>query len=140
MSNEKAAPAGFGDSSLFSDAMALRPTGDGSFTGELNKHWTIGPKLHGGAMLALCAAAAREAHGGGAQPMAVSANFLSAPDPGPMLLHTDIRKRGRRVSVVDVELVQGDRTGVHAVVTLGEPEHMVTPAAVGQPGYVVDES
>ena len=53
----------------------------------------------------------------------VSANFLSAPDPGAMRLVTSIRKRGRRISVVDVELNQGDRTAVHAVVTLGEPEH-----------------
>jgi Thioesterase-like superfamily len=40
-----------------------------------------------------------------------------------MRLVTSIRKRGRRISVVDVELMQGDRTAVHAVVNLGEPEH-----------------
>ena len=34
------------------------------YEGELNKHWTIGPKVHGGAMVALCANAARTAHGG----------------------------------------------------------------------------
>jgi len=78
-------------------------------------------------MLALCANAARTACGGGqsdgVQPVAVSASFLWAPDPGPMRLATLIRKRGRRISVVDVELTQGDRTAVHAVVNLGEPEH-----------------
>jgi acyl-coenzyme A thioesterase PaaI-like protein len=57
------------------------------------------------------------------QPVAVSASFLWAPDPGVMQLVTSIRKRGRRISVVDVELVQGNRTAVHAVVNLGEPEH-----------------
>jgi hypothetical protein len=46
-----------------------------------------------------------------------------------MQLVTSIRKRGRRISVVDVELVQGSRTAVHAVVNLGEPEHF---PAVGQ--------
>ena len=57
--------------------------------GELNKHWTIGTKVHGGAMVALCANAARTACGGaGQQPVAVSANFLSAPDPGRMRLVT----------------------------------------------------
>ena len=40
-----------------------------------------------------------------------------------MRLATSIRKRGRRISVVDVELTQGERTAVHAVVNLGEPEH-----------------
>jgi hypothetical protein len=111
---------------LFTTAMTLREVDPGVFAGELNKHWTIGPKVHGGAMLALCANAARTACGGsstGLEPVAVSASFLWAPDPGEVQLVTSIRKRGRRISVVDVELVQGDRTAVHAVVNLGEPEH-----------------
>jgi acyl-coenzyme A thioesterase PaaI-like protein len=118
---------------LFTAAMTLREAGPGLYEGELNQHWTIGPKVHGGAMLALCANAARTACAGGPepvlQPVCVSASFLWAPDPGPMRLQTLIRKRGRRVSVVDVELTQGDRTAVHAVVNLGEPEHYLP----GQP-------
>ncbi|HEY3997097.1 MAG TPA: thioesterase family protein [Mycobacterium sp.] len=112
------------DDALFTTAMTLREVGSGVFEGELNKHWTIGPKVHGGAMLALCANAARTACGQtDMEPVAVSASFLWAPDPGEMRLVTSIRKRGRRISVVDVELMQGDRTAVHAVVNLGEPEH-----------------
>jgi hypothetical protein len=110
----------------FTTAMTLRQVDAGVYEGELNKHWTIGPKVHGGAMLALCANAARTACGEPSpalEPVAVSASFLWAPDPGPMRLVTSIRKRGRRISVVDVELTQGDRTAVHAVVNLGEPEH-----------------
>jgi acyl-coenzyme A thioesterase PaaI-like protein len=103
------------------------------YEGELNKYWTIGPKVHGGAMVALCANAARTAHGGPVEPVAVSASFLSAPDPGPMRLLTTMRKRGRRISVVDVELVQGDRAAVHAVITLGEPEHLVPPLLSANP-------
>ena len=57
----------------------------------------------------------------------MSGNFLWAPDPGPMRVVTTVRKRGRRVSLVDVELNQGDRTAVRAAVTLGEPEHHVPP-------------
>ena len=38
-----------------------------------------------------------------------------------------MRKRGRRVSLIDVELTQGDRTAVRAAVTMGEPEHHVPP-------------
>jgi hypothetical protein len=124
-------------STSFTDAMALKPLGDGVYAGELNKIWTIGPKLHGGAMLALCAAAAREAHGGEVQPVSVSANYLSAPNPGEMRLETFVRKRGRRVSVVDVELIadtaQERKTSVHAVVTLGEPEHLVPPLLSSNP-------
>ena len=114
-------------STLFTDAMALTQAGDGVYDGELNEHWTIGPKVHGGAMLALCANAARTAHGGPAQPIAVTGSFLWAPDPGRMRLGTTVRKRGRRVSLIDVELTQGDRTAVRASVTLGEPEHHVPP-------------
>ncbi|KQH78261.1 hypothetical protein AO501_02575 [Mycobacterium gordonae] len=115
-------------SALFTAAMELRQVDSGPdgpvFDGELSEHWTIGPKVHGGVMVALCAKAARTAFGGGnLHPVAVSANFLSAPDPGPMRLVTAARKRGRRITVADVELVQGGRTAVHAVVTLGEPEH-----------------
>src|SRR6185312_2064932 len=131
--------------SLFADAMALRALGDGAYAGELNKTWTIGgAKLHGGAMLSLCAAAAREAVGGDSQPVSVSANYLSAPNPGELRLETFVRKRGRRISVVDVELIGGDgvsdersreeqKTAVHAVVTMGEPEHLVPPLLSSNP-------
>jgi acyl-coenzyme A thioesterase PaaI-like protein len=146
-------------STLFTDAMALTQEGDGVYHGELNEHWTIGPeghgpKVHGGAMLALCASAARTEHSrgqersdsgdqrsDGVQPIAVSGNFLWAPDPGPMRVVTTVRKRGRRVSLIDVEVRQGvrsadersheeheeQRVAVRAAVTLGEPEHHVPP-------------
>ncbi|BBY80442.1 thioesterase family protein [Mycolicibacterium pulveris] len=115
-------------STLFTDAMALTKVGDGVYDGELNEHWTIGPKVHGGAMLALCANAARTEHAGdGVEPIAVSGNFLWAPDPGPMRVTTTVRKRGRRVSLIDVELNQGERTAVRAAVTLAEPEQHVAP-------------
>jgi Thioesterase-like superfamily len=120
-------------STLFADAMALQQVDHGVYDATLNSHWTIGPKLHGGVMMALCAAAAREAHGGPMQPIAVSASYLSAPEPGPLRVRTFIRKPGRRVTVVDVELIQGGRTAVHAVVTLSEPEHHVPPLLSANP-------
>jgi hypothetical protein len=136
-------------STLFTDAMALTALGDGAYRGELNEHWTIGPKVHGGAMLALCANAARTEHGSGGQerrgylplagadsgvePIAVSANFLWAPDPGEMHVVTTVRKRGRRVSLIDVELTQGGKTAVRSAITLGEPEHDVPPLLSANP-------
>jgi hypothetical protein len=50
----------------FSDAMALHRVGGGpnteaEFEADLNENWTIGPKVHGGVMVALCAKAARVA-------------------------------------------------------------------------------
>ena len=127
----------------FSDAMVLQPgtalPGDAvrSFSANLNEHWTIGPKVHGGTMVALCANAAHAGYGDGsgstARPVAVSANFLSAPDPGAVRLRTVVRKRGRRIGLIDVELIQGDRTCVYAVVTMGEPEHEAQPMLVNNP-------
>lgn len=132
-------------STSFADAMRLTPVSSDEtvaiFDGELNEHWTIGPKVHGGAMLALCAKAARLALGedsggqersdpgnhSGVEPIAVSGSFLWAPDPGPLRVAATIRKRGRRVSLVDVELNQGERTAVRATITLADPEHDVAP-------------
>ncbi len=138
------------DSTRFADAMALTRVSSNEavsvFEGVLNKHWTIGEKVHGGAMLALSAKAARTALSSddgeddptgderlreeqliGIQPIAVSGSFLWAPDPGAMRVVCTVRKRGRRVSLVDVELGQGGKTAVRSVMTLADPEHDVAP-------------
>ncbi len=122
-------------SPLFTDAMALTAAGDGVYKGVLNEHWTIGPKVHGGAMLALCANAARTeiADSTDVEPIAVSGNFLWAPDPGPMQVITTVRKRGRRVSLVDVVLNQGDRTALRGAITMGTPDHHVAPLLSANP-------
>ncbi|GFM18487.1 MULTISPECIES: thioesterase family protein [Mycobacteriaceae] len=123
-------------STLFTDAMALTSAGDGAYDGVLNEHWTIGPKVHGGAMLALCANAARTEYGGqadGVEPIAVSGNFLWAPDPGEMRVTTTVRKRGRRIGLIDVELTQDGRTAVRAAITMGVPEHHVPPLLSDNP-------
>ncbi|MFD1815057.1 thioesterase family protein [Rhodococcus gannanensis] len=111
----------------FTELTTLTPLGDGAFSAHIDPIWTIGPKVHGGCMMAACAAAARDvvrAEGGARelQPVAVSANYLSAPDPGDVRLTTTIRKQGRQVCLVDVELWQDDRLAVSAAVTLGRPD------------------
>ncbi|MEE6163493.1 MULTISPECIES: thioesterase family protein [unclassified Mycolicibacterium] len=114
----------------FTDLTTLEPVGDGTYLASVDPIWTIGPKVHGGCMMALCAAAARQALGAEAdlQPIAVSANYLHAPEPGGVTLTATVRKRGRQVSVVDVELSQGDVVAVSSAVTLGhldvaDPRH-----------------
>ena len=89
-----------------------------------------------GAMLALCANAARTEYGGqadGVEPIAVSGNFLWAPDPGEMRVTTTVRKRGRRIGLIDVELTQDGRTAVRAAITMGVPEHHVPPLLSDNP-------
>ena len=41
----------------FTDLTTVRASGDGDYTATIDPVWTIGPKVHGGAMMALCAAA-----------------------------------------------------------------------------------
>ncbi len=122
---------------LFADAMALRPLdgAPGRYAGRLSADWTIGPNVHGGMLVALCANAARQAYAGdpSVQPVAISANFLSAVTPGEVILSTVVRKRGRRIGLVDVELVAGDRACVRAVVNLGDPEHLAEPLFINNP-------
>ena len=66
--------------------------------------------------------------------------FSSAPDPGPVRLATAVRKRGRRISVVDVELIQADRTAVRAAVTVGVPEEQAEPLLVANPVVGPDDT
>ncbi|MFF2027782.1 diacylglycerol kinase [Rhodococcus sp. ACS1] len=128
-------------STPFHDLNVLTAAGDGTYRASIDPIWTIGPKVHGGSMMSLCAAAARrrlldetgDAGPARVQPLAVGANYLSAPDPGEVTLSTTVRKQGKQVSFVDVELTQGDRVAVHASVTLGVPD-------VGEPQYSGDHA
>lgn len=112
---------------------------EGTYGAAIDSTWTIGPKVHGGTMLATCAAAAKAQLGDPEiQPLAVSVSYLSAPDPGDVELTTIVRKRGKQVSHVDVEMTQAGRVAVRAVVTLGrpdvdEPRHEVASALASMP-------
>lgn len=115
----------------FATAMTLTDAGPGAYTAMIADTWTIGPKVHGGTMLALCGAAARAELGQdpAVQPVSISASYLSAPTPGKVELTATVRKAGRRVSLVEVELAQGGRVAVHAVVTLAVPDAYAPGAA-----------
>ena len=112
----------------FKDLCTLTDRADGAFDAVIDPIWTIGPKVHGGVMLAVCAAAARrklreaaepDAPAQHMQPIVVSADYLGAPNPGEVILRVDVRKIGRQVCLAEVELVQEDRVAVRASVTLG---------------------
>ncbi|WP_322857631.1 thioesterase family protein [Mycobacterium shigaense] len=121
----------------FTDLTTIEPTGAGTFAATIDPMWTIGSKVHGGCLMALCGAAAHQALGEVAlSPIALGANYLSAPDPGEVRLSTSVRRRGRQVCLVDVELSQRDRLAVRCTITLGHldvdpPRHQETHALTG---------
>jgi acyl-coenzyme A thioesterase PaaI-like protein len=127
----------------FRDAIALTPLDGGRFGAELGSRWVIGTKAHGGLLMALIASAAlarvdAEAPGTAPDPLAVSADYLRAPDPGPVELATEVLKRGRTVSVVGVRMHQGGRPMLAATVTAGrlpgdEPRWSALPEMAGEP-------
>jgi hypothetical protein len=114
--------AGQGSAGPFTTASRVRTLGDGTFAATLSGPWTIGGKPHGGFLVALLARAAVAAAGNGApvaDPLTVSAQFLRAPELGPVLLRTEVRKNGRQTTVVNVQLEQRGQSCVEGVVTTG---------------------
>ncbi|EIE97280.1 thioesterase family protein [Saccharomonospora glauca] len=107
----------------FAAACELRSLGDGTFTTDLRQEWSIGRHPHGGFLLALAAKAGIralwEAGEPPAEPLAVSAEFLHALALGPVLLRADVRKAGRRATVVAVSVEQRGRSCMEARVTAG---------------------
>jgi acyl-coenzyme A thioesterase PaaI-like protein len=105
----------------FTTASRVRSLGDGTFAATLAGAWTIGGKPHGGFLVSLLARAAVAAGGGtpAVDPLTVSAQFLRAPELGPVLLRTDVRKNGHQTTVVGVNIEQRGQTCVEGIVTIG---------------------
>ncbi|MBT0565989.1 thioesterase family protein [Williamsia sp. CHRR-6] len=117
-----------------------------AYTATVDPVFTIGPKVHGGALQTICGHAAVRAFGDSIGdpaaraeaaellPVVVSTEYLGAPDPAEVTVLARVGKRGRRVSQVDVEVRQGDRTMVRSAVTLARPDrgevHHRRPGAV----------
>ncbi|PXW35384.1 UNVERIFIED_CONTAM: acyl-CoA thioesterase [Williamsia faeni] len=113
------------------------------YTAQIDPVFTIGPKVHGGTLQMLTAnaalagfiatAPADKPAAAGLAPIAVATNFLGAPDPAEITLQVWVRKRGRRVSLVDVEVHQNGRNLVHSTITIGTPDiesHYSAPSSL----------
>ncbi|WP_336084209.1 thioesterase family protein [Nocardia sp. SSK8] len=104
----------------------------GRYAGVIAPTWTIGPKVHGGTMVAASAAAATrwltEGDESLAQmaPIAASSDFLGAPDPGEVEYAVRIRKKGRQICLADAELIQNGRTLVRTAFTFGHLDAAAT--------------
>jgi uncharacterized protein (TIGR00369 family) len=109
----------------FSDALASWPDGPGAYRANLGGNWVVGGgKIHGGLMLAVVTKAALAAlaeQNGGLEldPLAVSADFLRAPEQGEVRITTEVVKIGRTASVIRADLRQHDRLVLSTTVTAG---------------------
>jgi hypothetical protein len=127
----------------FRNAIGLEPRGDGRYVAELGPHWMVGPKAHGGLLLVLLARAGlarveADAPGSAPDPLSIAADFLRAPDPGPVELRTEVLKLGRTASVVSVRMAQGGRAMLAATLTAGrlpgdEPQWADLPVMPAEP-------
>src|SRR5690606_3618693 len=89
-------------------AVTPRPDDEAAFDAVLGEGWQIGAGVNGGLLLAVMGNAlrARFVDDGHADPVAVSAYYLSASRPGPAVVSTEVLRRGRSMSTGQVSLVQ----------------------------------
>ena len=109
----------------FDIATAVRPpsgTDAATFTMEVDPGWTVGPKPNGGYLLAAIARAAGDAlvaaGSGHLDPVAATAHYLAAPDPGPADIHVTVLRVGRSASQVRATLLQDGQACVDAAFTM----------------------
>lgn len=137
-------------SGMFADLLMLTPTerpdgADAAYRATIDPVFTIGPKVHGGSLQAVVVRAAvtafAEAAGeaaAGIAPVAIASDFLAAPDPAAIEVTVRIRKRGRTVSVLEVEVSQHGRLMVVSSVTMARPDQ--GQAQHSAPGVIADMS
>jgi len=105
----------------FDDATMVRSTGDGCYDVELDPQWQIAGKLNGGYLLAVLGRAVL-AEAGSADhpyPMAASAHYLHAPEPGPAEVTVRVLRAGRTAAQARATLHADGKPCVEALVTVG---------------------
>jgi acyl-coenzyme A thioesterase PaaI-like protein len=128
----------------FSEALPSWPDGPGAYRAQLSGDWIVGGgKIHGGMMLAVVSKAALTELAGQSgvpdlDPLAVSADFLRAPEQGQVRITTEVVKIGRTASVIRADLHQHDRLVLCTTVTAGrlpsdEPQWSDLPPMAAEP-------
>jgi acyl-coenzyme A thioesterase PaaI-like protein len=114
------------DRRRFGDVSGLHPLGPGRFGGEVDPAWTIGGKPNGGYLLAMLGRAATwmSDHD---HVIAASAHFLRSPDPGPVIVETEVLRVGRSASQVRARLRQGETACVEGLVTTSHLDAATQP-------------
>ena len=120
------------------DAAAVDPVGHGQFSVQLSRYYTVMNHPNGGYLQVVMAngalAAASQEGSTHLHATAVTTNYVGSPSVGAATLVTHVRKVGRGVSFVHVELVQDGQVTTESLVTLGTlHDGPVRYAGVGAP-------
>ncbi|MCQ4046672.1 thioesterase family protein [Streptantibioticus rubrisoli] len=105
------AQATIGNSEFDRDtAVTARPDEPGVFDAQLSAGWTILRAVNGGYLLATAARALGQVlpH---RDPFTITAHYLTASEPGPAVLRTDVIRAGRTMSTGQARLLQADGAG-----------------------------
>ncbi|MGA2294627.1 MAG: thioesterase family protein [Acidimicrobiales bacterium] len=104
-------------------AAGVEPLGPGRYSAHLSPLFSVVDHPHGGYLQCVMASAAlAAASDAGARHLhatAVTTNFISAPETGPVELSAEVRRVGRSVSFVHVVMSQKGVIACEALVTLG---------------------
>jgi acyl-coenzyme A thioesterase PaaI-like protein len=105
------------------DAAAVDRLGPGRYAVDISDHYTVVGHPNGGYLQCLLANAALAAASDDGSPhvhaIAITTNFVTAPNVGVAEVRTSVRRVGRSVSFVHVELVQDGAVTSESLVTLG---------------------
>jgi hypothetical protein len=103
----------------FAEVTRVTANASGSFDAIVNPEWTIVGKPNGGYLLAMLGRAAGSVS---AQPhvIAASAHYLHSPDPGPVVIETEILRSGRSASQIRARMSQDGRGCVEALMTTSQ--------------------
>jgi hypothetical protein len=119
-----------GDSEFDRDTAVTR-RGPGVYDVDLSAGWTIISAVNGGYLLAMLGRALADTlpH---ADPFTVSAHYLTASQPGPAVIRTDVVRTGRTLSTGQASLLQYDDEG-------RETERIRVLASYGDLGSLPDD-
>ena len=103
----------------FRDATRVTERAPGDYDAELSPRYTIGPRPHGGYLMAV---AARALAGSLPQPdpVSLSAHFLRPPSTGAATLRTQVLRTGRRLATGTVVLEQEGAPALHMTGLFGD--------------------
>jgi acyl-coenzyme A thioesterase PaaI-like protein len=104
----------------FESATGVRRRSDSVYDGEIAEGWDIGGNANGGYVMALGCRAMADAVG--RPPLTVTAHFLAPGKPGPVAIHVDTIRAGRRTATVAATVRSGETTIVVLLGTFAEQE------------------